>query len=148
MFGSIRSNSHGDVLKLQWEIARMFDQIWPGFPVQKASGPSLQVHAIDNAWRLEIALAGIDPKDVNVVVAGNTVTVRAETHSGYENGQPTRYEQSFSVPQFLDIDKITASHRHGILALTMPLKESVKPRRVDIEIERVSSDQKKLTAAA
>ncbi|MBA2603350.1 MAG: hypothetical protein H0U94_07170 [Acidobacteria bacterium] len=36
-----------------------------------------------------------------------------------------------TIPQFLDTKKISASHRHGLLQLTLPLKESVKPRRVE-----------------
>ena len=56
-----------------------------------------------------------------------------------------RYEQTLTVPQFLDLDKISASYRHGMLQLTLPLKESVKPRR--IQIENVSGDRKQLTAA-
>jgi HSP20 family molecular chaperone IbpA len=39
------------------------------------------------------------------------------------------------IPQFLDLEKLTASHRHGMLRLTLPLKESVKPRRIQIETE-------------
>ena len=42
-----------------------------------------------------------------------------------------RYEQTLTIPQFLDTKKISASHRHGLLQLTLPLKESVKPRRVE-----------------
>jgi HSP20 family molecular chaperone IbpA len=57
-----------------------------------------------------------------------------------------RYEQTLTVPQFLDIDKLTASHRHGMLRLTLPLKESVKPRRVQIDTQ--VEDQKQLTGAA
>jgi HSP20 family molecular chaperone IbpA len=59
--------------------------------------------------------------------------------------KPTRYEQTFSIPQFLDLEKLTASHRHGMLRLTVPLKESVKPRRIEIEPE--VEDQKRLVAA-
>jgi hypothetical protein len=47
------------------------------------------------------------------------------------------------IPQFLDLEKLTASHRHGMLRLTLPLKESVKPRRVQIETQ--VEDQKQLT---
>jgi HSP20 family protein len=56
-----------------------------------------------------------------------------------------RFEQTLDLPQFLDLDKLTASHRHGMLQLNVPLKESVKPRR--IQIEGATGDQKKLTAA-
>jgi hypothetical protein len=49
------------------------------------------------------------------------------------------------IPQFLDVEKLTASHRHGMLRLTLPLKESVKPRRVQIETQ--VEDQKQLAGA-
>jgi HSP20 family molecular chaperone IbpA len=40
-------------------------------------------------------------------------------------------ERTLTIPQFLDTEKISASHRHGLLQFTLPLKESVKPRRVE-----------------
>lgn len=54
-------------------------------------------------------------------------------------------------PQHVELEaagnsKIGASHRHGMLQLTLPLKENVKPRRIDIE--GASDGQKRLTAAA
>ena len=51
----------------------------------------------------------------------------------HEIERSLRYEQSFTIPQFLDVDKISASHKHGMLRLAIPLKESVKPRRIKIE---------------
>jgi HSP20 family molecular chaperone IbpA len=57
-----------------------------------------------------------------------------------------RYEQTITVPQFIDLDKLRASHRHGMLQLTLPLKESVKPRRVQIEAV-TGGEKKQLTAA-
>ena len=50
-----------------------------------------------------------------------------------------------TVPQFLDLERISAAHRHGMLELTLPIKESVKPRR--IQIEGVGEQQKQLTNA-
>ena len=41
-----------------------------------------------------------------------------------------------------DLEKLTASHRHGMLRLSLPLKDSVKPRRVQIETQ--AEDQKQL----
>jgi HSP20 family protein len=91
-------------------------------------------------------MPGIDPKDVNIEVAGSTLTIRAERPADSEGGQQMRYERSVTVPRFLAIDKVGASHRFGMLVLTLPLKESVKPRR--IEIEGVTDEQKKLTVVA
>jgi HSP20 family protein len=90
---------------------------------------------------VDVPLPGIDPKDVSLEVAGNNLTIRAEVSSEGDKNI-SRYEQTLMIPQFLDLEKLTASHRHGMLRLTLPLKESVKPRRVQIETQ--VEDQKQL----
>ena len=79
-------------------------------------------------------------------VAGNNVTIRSEVPSEDADRNVSRYEQTFTVPQFLDIEKLNASHRHGMLRLMLPLKESVKPRRVQIETH--AEGQKQLAGAS
>jgi HSP20 family molecular chaperone IbpA len=67
---------------------------------------------------------------VNVEVAGNTLSIRAEEPRDATGDVPTtRYEQTLTLPPFLDVDKLSASHRHGMLQLTVPLRESAKRRR-------------------
>ena len=77
-------------------------------------------------------LPGIDPKDVHLEAAGTTLSIRAEASSEGKDNNVARYEQTLSLPQFLDLEKLSASHRHGMLRLSVPLKESVKPRRIQI----------------
>ena len=90
-------------------------------------------------------MPGIDPKDVALEVAGTTLTIRAEVPGDDQDNKSARYEQTLTIPQFLDLDKLTASHRHGMLRLTVPLKDSVKPRRVQIATQ--ADDQKQLVGA-
>jgi len=137
MFGLTRWNSFDDVFNFQREMDRMFNQFWNELPTRTAStsSPSLQVTAIDDGWRVDVPLPGIDPKDVALEVAGNNLSIRAEVPSEGTDKNVARYEQTLVVPQFLDLEKLTASHRHGMLRLTLPLKDSVKPRRVEIETE-------------
>ena len=147
MFGFTRWNGLDDVFSFQREVDRLFNQFWNDLPTRTAAGqsPSFQVNSSDDGWRIDVPLPGIDPQNVNLEVAGSTLTIRAE-EPGDNDRQAHRYEQSFTVPQFLDLEKISASHRHGMLQLTLPLKESVKPRR--IQIEGVDDAKKRLTSAA
>ena len=147
MFGLTRWNSFDDVFNFQREVDRLFNQFWSDLPTRTAAGssPAFQVNTTDDGWRIDIPLPGIDPKDVTLDVAGNNLSIRAETPSDDKDKNPTRYEQTFTVPQFLDLEKITASHRHGMLRLTVPLKDSVKPRRIQIETD--VEDQKRLVGA-
>ena len=147
MFGLTRWNSFDDVFNFQREMDRVFNQFWNELPTRTASisSPSLQVTTIDDGWRVDVPLPGIDPNDVALEVAGNNLSIRAEVPSDGKDGNVARYEQTLVVPQFLDLEKLTASHRHGMLRLTLPLKDSVKPRRVQIETQ--AEDHKQLMGA-
>jgi len=149
MFGQTRLNSFDDVFAFQREVDRAFSQFWNELPSRTtpASSPSFHVTTTEDGWRVDVPMPGIDPKDVSLEVAGNNLTLRAEVPSEGE-GRPRNaasYEQTLIIPQFLDLEKLTASHRHGMLRLTLPLKESVKPRRV--EIEMAADEQKHLAGA-
>ena len=122
------------MFNFQREVDRLFNQFWNDLPTRTAAGqsPSFQVNRTDEAWHIDVPLPGVDPKNVNLDVAGATLTIRAE-EPGDNDGRSLRYEQSFTIPSFLDHEKITASHKHGMLRLTVPLKDSVKPRRIQIE---------------
>lgn len=147
MFGLTRWNSFDDVFNFQREVDRLFNQFWSDLPTRTAAGssPSFQVTPTDDGWRIDVPVPGIDPKDVTLDVAGNNLSIRAESRSDEKGKDLTRYEQAFTIPQFLDLERLTASHRHGMLRLTVPLKESVKPRRIQIDTE--VEDQKRLVGA-
>lgn len=78
------------------------------------------------------------------MLRATTVSIRAEVPGERKNEPATRYEQTLTVPQLLDVDKLTATHRHGMLQLALPLKEHVKPRRVQVAVE--GQPQKQLVA--
>ena len=128
--------------QIQREFDRMFNQFWADLPARTTNArSSFQVDANDDQWRIDVPLPGIDPKNVSLEVAGNSLTIRA-VEPKTERRQEIRYEQTFAIPQFLDVDKISASYRHGMLELTVPIRESVKPRR--IEISGDNADRKQL----
>ena len=146
MLGLTRWNSDDDFFTFRRQHESVFDQFWNELPDRTAAGhsPSFQVTSTDDGWRIDVPLPGIDPQNVNVDAAGHTVTIRAEQPAS-SNASAARYEQSFAVPQFLDVEKMSASYRHGMLQLALPLKDSVKPRRIHID---GVTDQKQIASAA
>ena len=147
MFGLTRWSPFEDVLNFQRQIDKVFNEFWSDLPTRTAArnSSSFQVKADDEGWRIDVPMPGVDPKDVALEVAGNTLTIRAEAPSDGSEKDRARYEQTMTIPQFLDVEKLSASHRHGMLRLTLPLKESVKPRRIQIATE--TEDQKQLVGA-
>jgi HSP20 family protein len=147
MFGMSRSNSLDDVFNLHREVDRLFNQVWSEMPLRPVSASAsfpFQVRSSDEGWTIDVPMPGIDPKDVKLEVAGSTLTIRAEAPGESKDAPVARYEQSLAVPQFADLDKLSATHRHGMLRLTFPIKDSVKPRRIEIQAQH--EDQRQLTA--
>jgi HSP20 family protein len=144
MRGSTRWSPFDDFFTFQREVDRLFNQFWNDLPTRTAatSPGSFQVNTTDEGWRIDVPLPGVDPKHVSLEAAGTTLTIRVAEPSADGKDKFTQFEQSVSVPQFLDLDRLTASHQHGMLRLSLPLKESVKPRRIPID-----SEQKQLTTA-
>jgi HSP20 family protein len=151
MIGLTRLNTFDDVFNFHREADRLFNQFWNDLPARSTRTPGtlpFQVHANDDGWRIDVPMPGIDPRHVTLEAAGNTLTIRAEQNGGDRDGE-VRFEQTLTVPQFLDLEKMTAASRHGMLQVSLPLKESVKPRRVQIDLsgEQTPDAQKQLTTS-
>lgn len=104
--------------------------------------PAADMAKAGDKWTVSMALPGIDPKDVEINVLGRTLRVRGErTFEGYADGvEPVlseisygKFEREFTLPEDIDSEKVQATYRHGMLELTLPLKESAKPRRITVE---------------
>jgi HSP20 family protein len=146
MFGLTRSNPFDDIFNVQREMDRVFNQFWNDLPARTAgAAATFQVNATDDGWQIDVPLPGIDPQHVTLEAAGNTLSIRAEVPQDTGRGNATRYAQTLTVPQFLDVEKLTATHQHGMLRLSLPLKESVKPRKIQIEAR--GSEARQLAAA-
>jgi HSP20 family protein len=149
MFGLTRSNPFDDIFNFQREMDRVFSQFWNDLPTRTASAAaSFQVNTTDDGWQVNVPLAGIDPQHINLEAAGNTLTIRAEVPSSDGRGTETRYQQTLTVPQFLDVEKLSATYQHGMLQLALPLKESVKPRRIQIATQAQGAEPKQIAATA
>lgn len=149
MFGKVPTSSFEDIFNFQREVDRytQFLSDGPVRPVQTTPTYPFQIHTAEDSWRVEIPMPGIDPAHVTLEVAGNTIAVRAEQDGGRNDGA-TQWEQTLTVSRILDLDRVRATHRHGMLVLTIPLKESVRPRRVQIDgVGADTKTQKQLTTA-
>lgn len=146
MFSLTRSNPFDDIFNFQREMDRVFTQFWNDLPARTSTAAgTFQVNASDDGWQVNVPLPGIDPRHVSLEAAGSTLSIRAEVPQGEGRGNEVRYQQTLTVPQFLDVEKLTATHQHGMLQLTLPLKDSVKPRRIQIEAR--GTEQRQLAGA-
>lgn len=132
-----------ELTSLHREMDRLFSRTWGDSQAASNNSPAAFVPAIEVAsekdgWNVRLALPGVDPKDVHVEVAGNTLTVRGERRRESKN-EPYlseitygRFERTLTLPDSIDGEKVSAAYRNGLLELRLPLRESVKPRKIEI----------------
>jgi HSP20 family protein len=95
-----------------------------------------------DCWRVDIALPGIAPENIDVQVVGRTIHVRAAERDGEMILR--RYDELMTLPESVDTGRIAASYRHGLLELMLPVREEPTPRRIEIARE----EPKQLSKAA
>jgi HSP20 family protein len=86
-----------------------------------------------------MALPGVDPKDVDVELAENVLTVKGERKikTNDENSYVSEFghgafTRSFRLPTNIDAEKVVANFEHGMLELRLPLAEAAKPRQIRV----------------
>ena len=143
-----RSNPFDDIFNFQREMDRVFSQFWNDLPARTTSAAgNFQVNATDDAWQISVPLPGIDPQHVNLEAAGTTLSIRAEVPQGEGRGNQVRYQQTLTVPQFLDIEKLTATHQHGMLQLNLAPQGKRQASQDPDRGRRAGSEQRQLAGA-
>ena len=104
------------------------------------SVPAVNVKETDTAFELEMAVPGMDKKDFKIELDGDTLIISAQhenkTEEKSEDGKYSRkefsyqsFKRAFHLPESsVNEDEISANYKDGILHISVPKKEPVKPR--------------------
>lgn len=123
-----------------------FARSWPGrflpAPFEGGLSPVFAVKERSDAYLIEADLPGVKDADVDISLSGNRLTVsgkrdesrreEGETYYGYER-QYGSFARSFTLPDGIDHDRISAELDSGVLTVSLPKKESSKPRKITIK---------------
>jgi HSP20 family protein len=104
-----------------------------------AWAPLADLSETDEAYVAEVELPGVKKDEVSIEVSGQELAITgdyadtAAQGTALRRGRPTgRFEYRVTLPGGADPDKITASLADGLLTVTVPKAESVKPRHIEI----------------
>jgi HSP20 family protein len=104
-------------------------------------GFALDVYETDDAVVVKGALPGVRPEEVDISVTGDVLTIKGETKSEEEtkDGNYHRRElrygafaRSVALPTLVDHDKAEATFENGILTISLPKAEEVRPKSIKI----------------
>jgi len=100
--------------------------------------PAVDIYENDNEILLHADMPGVVKEDVSVNIDNGTLSlsgvrkIETKGSSNWEEFSDVEYVRSFSVPQTLDIEKVEAELKDGVLKLHLPKSEKAKPRQIEI----------------
>jgi len=124
--------------QLHREFERLFGEVERSAPL--ASGaPTFEDDGSNFVLRADVP--GLAESDLQISVAGNTVTLRGERKvqvpEGYSTHRRERsavsFAKSYQLPARVDAEKVTATLKHGVLTLSLPKVADARPRQITVK---------------
>jgi HSP20 family protein len=105
--------------------------------------PAVDVYEDEHKVSLKIEVPGIDEKDIDVRVENNTLTVHGERKIEKEEKEENyrrverqygSFTRTFTLPQTVDTEKVSANYDKGVLKITLPKKAEAKPKQIKVNV--------------
>lgn len=115
------------------------DDFGMNFLNRSHSVPSVNSLENNDSFEIDLAVPGMKKEDFTIELNDKVLVISSETSNTMENDKMrlnefnfSSFQRSFRVPDSVDLDKIKASYKNGILKIKLPKrKESIsKPNRV------------------
>jgi HSP20 family protein len=112
---------------------------------RKNTSPAVNIIEADNSFKIEVAVPGLSRKDFNIEVEDDVLTISSVEKENKEENMPnysrrefnfSSFKRSFELPETIDQDQIQASHKEGVLTITLAKKEEVvqkAPRQIEVK---------------
>lgn len=101
--------------------------------------PAVDIYENDNEILLHADMPGVAKENISVDIDNGKLSIsgvrKLETEGAatYEEFSDVEYVRSFSVPQTIDVEKVEAELKSGVLKLHLPKSEAAKPRQIEIK---------------
>jgi HSP20 family protein len=145
----VRWRPFRDMVSIQDEMNRLFDDFF-GRPLVKSEwtdgvwNPTVDVSEDKDSVIIKAEMPGMRKEDVKISVQDNVLTLKGEKKQEKEEKDKNYHRiernygsfcRSFQLPTSVKTDKIKANYKDGVLSVTLPKTEEVKPKEIPISIE-------------
>ena len=105
--------------------------------------PPVDVYEDEHNVSLKIEVPGIDEKDIDVRIENNILTVHGERKFEKEEKEENfrrverqygSFTRTFTLPNTVDSEKVSANYDKGILKIALPKKAEAKPRLIKVNV--------------
>ena len=129
---------------LQEDMNRMLDNF---FRRETSFGmgwnPKIDIAENDNDIIVKAEVPGVDPKEIDISITGDTLTIKGEKKEEKENkGEHYhRVERSYGsftrtidLPAHVNTDKVEATNNNGVIEITLPKMEKSKAKKITVKV--------------
>ena len=138
----------GELSTLQERMNSLFEESLPTTRKEEELNlgtfyPAVDIHEGDKEITLKAELPGIKKEDVHIDVTDGVITLRGERKLEKEDKKENyhriersygSFHRSFTLPSTVDVEKIKAKYKDGILEATLPKTEEAKPKSIPVEV--------------
>ena len=131
---------------LQDQINRLFGEVFDR-STQESNlstwAPPVDIHENEHELIVKADLPGMDPKDLDIRVENNILTIRGERkfeeRANEKNSLRVEraygsFSRSFSLANTVNSEAIKADYQNGVLTLTIPKREEAKPKQIKVNV--------------
>jgi HSP20 family protein len=122
----------------QDSVSRLFSE-----PSNRPWSPAVDIFETEHELVVKADVPEIEMKDIDVQVENGTLTLKGERK--FEQDQNGRgyhriergygsFVRAFTLPDSVDVDKVKAEYKSGVLTVTLSKKEVAKPKTIRVEI--------------
>jgi len=111
------------------------DDFFPILNTRTSSMPAVNIREDEKRFTLDLAVPGIDKKELKIDINEDVLTISSETKNESEESRDgykrkefsySSFCRSFQIPENINKDKIEANYKDGILSVTLPKAEEEK----------------------
>ena len=115
--------------------------------------PPVDVYEDEHGVSLKIEVPGIDEKDIDVRIENNVLIVHGERKIEKEEKEENyrrverqygSFTRTFTLPQTVDTENVSATYDKGVLKVNLPKKAEAKPKQIKVNVGSATSTDKTL----
>jgi len=144
MSNLIRFEPMREMVSLREAMDRLFNDAFTPTMARDGgwNGPAVDLYQTDDEVVVKAALPGLKADDVQISVTGEMLTLRGEFKQQEEKKEKAyhlreqrfgSFERSFALPTEVIAEKAKAEFENGVLTLTLPKAEEVKPKMISVK---------------
>ncbi len=123
-------------------VTREFEDFTNNYSMSETTSPKINLYRGKEGVVLTAKVPGVDPKDLDISIVGQTVTIKGKYKSEVEKEKASfhrkeikegSFTRTLELPFKVEVDKVEAEFNSGILKINMPQADSDKPKKIAVK---------------